>query len=247
MENKKFWSFSDSLLNDLCGLCGVVNVCYLALSKSQCTLQLAGCNFSCKGCFSSARAGAGRDVSVEDIVECMPLGRRVLIAGGEPTLQVRELLELLSLLRGRCVILSTNGYFLSDRVVEGLFGSEVHLDLKAYTESIHREYTGRSNLPVLEAVERLHRYSVDFEVETVLIPGVVDSSEIERVAEFLSSISRDISLRIIRYVPVNGFSRRPTVEELEIAVALAERHLSYVTTSVEVRNHPVGGRVKIFF
>jgi len=185
-------------------------------------------------------------VPVENIVGRIPLGRRVVIAGGEPTLQVDELLELLFLLRGRRVVLSTNGYFLSDRVVEGLSGAGVHVDLKAYTDSIHREYTGRSNLPVLDAIERLHRYSVDFEVETVLIPDMVDSLEIERVAEFLSSISRDISLRIIRYVPVNGFSRRPTKKELEKAVALAQKHLACVTTSAEVRSHPANS-VKIFF
>lgn len=225
---------------------GVVNVCYLALSEFQCTVQLAGCNFNCRGCFSSARVEVGRNVSVESIVERIPVGRRVVIAGGEPTLQVDELLELLLLLRERRVILSTNGYFLSDQVVDGLSGSKVHIDLKAYTDSIHREYTGWSNLPVLEAIERLHRYSIDFEVETVLIPDVVDSPEIELVAGFLSSISRDVPLRIIRYVPVDGFSRRPTEKELEKVVALAQKHLACVTTSDEVRNHPVRS-VKIFF
>ena len=190
--------------------------------------------------------GVGRDVSVKSIVERIPVGRWVVIAGGEPTLQVEELLELLLLLGGQRVVLSTNGYFLSDRVVDGLSGAEVHVDLKAHTDSVHLAYTGCSNLPVLGVIERLHRYSVDFEVETVLIPGVVDSSEVGRVAEFLSSISRDIALRIIRYVPVNGFSRRPTGAELAMAVALAERYLTRVTTSVEVRSHPVKS-VKIFF
>jgi len=185
-------------------------------------------------------------VPVESIVEHIPPSRRVVIAGGEPTLQAEELLKLLLLLRGRRVILSTNGYFLNDRMVKRLSGFEVHIDLKAYTDSIHREYTGWSNLPVLEAIERLHRHSVDFEVETVLIPGVVDSPEIGRVAEFLASISRSISLRIIRYVPVNDFSRRPTREDLAMAVALAQEHLSCVTTSAEVRNHPARS-VKIFF
>ncbi|OYT63427.1 radical SAM protein [Methanosarcinales archaeon ex4572_44] len=223
-----------------------MNLCYLALSEFQCTLQLAGCNFSCKGCFSPARVGVGRDVSVENIVERIPGDRRVVVAGGEPTLQARELRGLLLLLGGRRVLLSTNGYFLSDRVVEGLSGAEVHIDLKAYTDSVHLAYTGWSNLPVLEAIERLYRHSVDFEVETVLIPRVVDFLEVERIAEFLSSISRDISLRIIRYVPVNGFSRRPTGRELAMAVALAQKHLAHVTTSVEVRSHPVNS-VKIFF
>ena len=223
-----------------------MNLCYLALSEFQCTVQLAGCNFNCRGCFSPAGVGTGVVVPVESIVEHIPPGRRVVIAGGEPTLQAEELLKLLLLLRGRRVILSTNGYFLSDRVVKRLSGFEVHIDLKAYTDSIHREYTGWSNLPVLEAIERLHRYSVDFEVETVLIPGVVDSPEIERVAEFLASISRNISLRIIRYVPVNEFARRPTREDLAAAVALAQEYLDCVTTSAEVRNHPARS-MKIFF
>jgi pyruvate-formate lyase-activating enzyme len=219
-----------------------MKICYLALSEHQCTVQMAGCNFNCKGCFSPAKNNTGTNVPVQTIAEHIPPDRRIILAGGEPTLQASEMLELIDTLQGRHVILSTNGYLLKEELIKKLTNVEVHVDLKAYTSSLHKAYTGRDNQPVLEAIENLQKHAINFEVDTVLIPDIVDSPEIEKIAQFLSTLNPDIPLRIIRYVPVNRFSRRPTRDELEAALRLAKKHLKSVTTSAERRNHPREGR-----
>lgn len=215
-----------------------MRVCYLAVSKRQCTVQMAGCNFNCRGCFSPAKNSAGIQVSLQSLLEHVPPGRRLMLAGGEPTLQAEEMIELIDALPEHHIILSTNGSLLQKNLIKQLSGVEVHVDLKAITESIHQAYTGCSNKPVLNAIKELHASSMRFEVDTVLIPGVVEAEEIERIACFLAGIDRHIPLRIIRYVPANNFSRRPTYEELQKARSLAEKHLYNVTTSAEQRNHP---------
>lgn len=100
----------------------------------------------------------------------------------------------------------------------------MHIDLKALDPALHKWYTGKNNNPVLEAVQLLHSMDFDFQVSTVYIPGVVETSEIENIARYLSGIG-DISYKVIRYVHVENFSRRPEVREIEDAVSRAGRKL----------------------
>ncbi len=91
----------------------------------------------------------------------------------------------------------TNGYALAmdnDYVHEleesGL--TEAHVDLKAFSEDIHRWYTGKSNKPVLRAIEKLNDSGIELLVQTIYMPGIVDEAEIAKIAKFLASLNRDI-------------------------------------------------------
>ncbi|MCL7414499.1 MAG: radical SAM protein [ANME-2 cluster archaeon] len=214
-----------------------MRISYLALSEARCTVQVSGCNFRCRGCFSNERHQGGVEVSPARIAEHIPTGREVMLAGGEPTMNRQELLSLLHELEGRKVIISTNGYCLDRELLENLADVTVHIDLKALDPDLHRWYTGKDNSRVLEAVRMLHDQGFDFEVNTVYIPEVIDAGEIERIAAFLSDIG-DIRYKVIRYVPVCGFSRRPGKEEIFAAVSAAGKHLDTVSSSIKNRSHP---------
>ncbi len=167
---------------------------------------------------------------------------KAMITGGEPTLNRDFLIALVSGLRDKGfseIVLMSNGYelgledsYASELVDSGL--TEAHIDIKAFSDDIHRWYTGQSNKPVLRGVELMHDTGVELLIQTVYMPGIVEANEIEQIAEFLSSIDRGIKYRINPFAPAFAYervSRRPTIEEIEYAYKLASRHLDNVIIS----------------
>jgi molybdopterin converting factor small subunit len=60
------------------------------------------------------------------------------------------------------------------------------------------------------------------------MPGLVEASEIEQIAQFLARVNREIRYRINPFVPIFAYekvTRRPTLEEMEQAYELASRYL----------------------
>ncbi|MGP8338059.1 MAG: radical SAM protein [Methanosarcinaceae archaeon] len=216
-------------------------ISYLAISEKRCTVQIAGCNFKCKGCFSNEKKECGLEITDSQLVKHIPADKEIMLAGGEPTLDRQGLLSIITELKDRPdkrkIILSTNGYWLDKDLLEELEGITVHIDLKAYDPEIHRWYTGKDNKHVLSAIRLLYEYDFDFQVSTVYIPDIIETSEIKNIASFLSGIG-DISYKIMRYVPVGDFSRRPYTWEIEGAVNAAHQYLGNTTSSIENRSHP---------
>lgn len=138
--------------------------------------------------------------------------------------------------KDRKVILTTNGYYLKN-IVDDLFVDEIHVDLKAFDDEKHKYLTGKSNKNVLKCIEYLAKKKLNFEVDAVLIPNIVDFDEIEKIAKFLSKW--DVRYRIIGYTPFNNNlnARKPTKEELLKAKEIAKKYLSNVTTSLDFRMH----------
>ena len=159
----------------------------------------------------------------------------IVITGGEPTLNKCFLVELVDKLKinmdVKTVILSTNGYLLDRDYVNSLKRTglnEIKLDIKAFSPSLHRWYTGKSNDNTLESVRLLHEEGIDLIVETVFIPRIVDVEEIKRIAEFLSGIDPKIKYKVNEFAPENAgtkISRRPTPEEIDTAVNIAKKSL----------------------
>ena len=214
-----------------------MRISYLALSEKRCTVQVAGCNFRCRGCFSSEKQVCGIEVSAHQIVKIIPDDKEIMLAGGEPTINEQGLFELIDAFKGRNVILSTNGYLVDGALLDKIGGVAIHIDLKALDSELHRWYTGKDNRQVLEAIRLLHDKNFNFEVSTVYIPGVVETGEIDNIGQFLSSIG-NIRYKIIRYVPVGIFSRRPEPCEIDSALQAARKYLENVSSSIENRSHP---------
>lgn len=207
--------------------------------------MLTGCNFRCRGCFRPARDGGGMRLTAEETLARMEQACRgyygkipteAMITGGEPALDKEYLLELVRGLRARGfakIVLMTNGYALGEDVdyVRELHEAgltEAHVDLKAFSEELHRWYTGKSNQPVLRAIERLNASGIKLLVQTVYMPGLVETEEIAQIAQFLASIDPRIGYRINPFVPVFAYekvTRRPTLEEIDRAYEAASTYL----------------------
>jgi pyruvate formate lyase activating enzyme len=209
-------------------------------------INLSGCNFDCRGCFAIAKKDTGRILSVRHLVDLLVASCHLIygglvddvqMTGGEPTTDKDYLLSLTRELRGIGVTkigVSTNGHMLDRDLVDefrSLPVDYVKLDLKEFTDEIHKWYTGESNLNVLRAVKLLHEYGLNFYVRTIFMPGIVDVYEIEKIAKFLSHVSTNMRYRLYQFAPEqlgDELSRSPTEDEMLKAFGAAKKYLENV-------------------
>ena len=119
-----------------------------AMGRPATFVRLAGCNLCCLGCDTDDRPY--RELSIADVLERIQ-GRRVIITGGEPTLQMGQLSQLISLLhsKGFEIHIETNGTNpvpevilekIHFAVVSPKHGSHFHLDFWAGKENVHLKF-----------------------------------------------------------------------------------------------------------
>lgn len=201
------------------------------------SLYFWGCNFLCRICLLKKEAydchlpenllmlyepsyksiTPDQFLSVDRLIRLLdpiPLNK-VFLMGAEPVCDplLPQILTYLKQKRKSLVTLLTNGYSpFSEEYVD-----EVVFSLKAINPSLHRDYTGRENKPVLEYFEKLMgKKRVKLYAETVFIPDYVDEKEVLKIAEFIASVDKNIPFRIDAYVPISGLPwRAPEVFEIE--------------------------------
>lgn len=101
----------------------------------------------------------------------------VTFSGGEPLLQHRFLMETAALLDTH-VAVETSG-FASENVFKAVLASVDHviMDLKLADDTLHRKYTGVSNLQILKNAEFLKNSGKTHLFRTPLIPLITDTRE----------------------------------------------------------------------
>jgi len=207
-----------------------------------------GCNFQCKGCYIKDRKWDFhlpddvqrhlqtikdfRRLSLSEfktIVKRLNVERAIL-GGEEPTLD-EELPDVIDLLNGLGIktLLTTNGHILNEKLIEkleevGLSG--IQMSIRAYDDGIHRFYTGQTNKSVLDNFKLLSKSRIKLMAESILIPGLIEQSEIERIAKFIASINPAIPYRIDGFVPFHDAPwRSHSPEEVIRTAQIAKRHL----------------------
>ena len=140
-----------------------------------------GCPHHCPGCHNPQTHdfSGGKDVPLTRILAEIvknPLLQGVTFSGGEPTGQPEFLLETLDRVAGMHRAIETSGYC-SGSVFEAVLArvEYVMMDLKLMDLERHRHYTGVSNGPILENLERLKKSGKPFRIRIPVIPGVNDS------------------------------------------------------------------------
>ncbi len=161
----------------------------------------------------------------------------VIFMGAEPALdpQLPALAEALHRKFSSYNVLLTNGFQLADLS----HIDEVVFSIKAYTDTIHRDYTGASNKKALKNFLTLYKSGVKLRTESVFIPEYIDGPEIENIARFIAGVDRSIPYRIDAYLPIGDNPwRRPIPREIEDAASLARKHLldvSYLTGNEDLK------------
>ena len=127
-------------------------------------------------------------------------------------------------------VVVTNGY-INEKPFKELLPliDALNIDLKAFTESFYKRIGG-----ALETVKhsiKIASEACHVEVTTLVIPGENDSEEeINSLAGWLASVSRDIPLHLTRFFPNYKMTDKdPTsVQQLHRLADLAREHLQYV-------------------
>ena len=173
-----------------------------------------------------------RSTAVEEMKQALRAVsvEKVFFMGGEPTVAV-ELPEMLDFakntLGARTCLGHTNG---SKLPLPNLDGANV--GLKAWDEKVHLAYTGRPKQPIFDNFAAAFAAGLELKANVVYVPGLVDLDQMEAIAAWLATLSRDIPLHIMGYIPVPGQPYpRPTDEQMAAAEATCRRHLSSVASS----------------
>ncbi len=162
---------------------------------------LGGCNFRCPFCHNpglvlpqllSRGEGYSQDHVLGEVARRRKLVKGVVISGGEPTLQEELLVELLREVRelGLATKVDTNGSnprVLSRLLEEGLV-DVVALDLKTSPGKYPLATGGGEFTPVAESLEILREKAPHYVLRTTLVPGLVDSRDMEELASLVQGV-----------------------------------------------------------
>ncbi|HSG29153.1 MAG TPA: AmmeMemoRadiSam system radical SAM enzyme [Candidatus Krumholzibacterium sp.] len=151
----------------------------------------------------------------------------------EPLLWYEYLIDALPLLRKTGVrsVLVTNGYLDEEparRIIPLV--DAFNVDLKGFTEEFYRDVCGGSLEPVKRFIE-IAAGRAHVEVTTLVIPGLNDSAgEIERLAQWLAGVSREIPFHLSRFHPGHRMMDRDRTSERTMleSYEIARRFLDYV-------------------
>jgi pyruvate formate lyase activating enzyme len=126
----------------------------------------------------------------------------------------------------------TNGYINREPLNDLLpFADAFNIDLKAMNEEFYRKVIGGKLQGVLDTIEEISRHrDIVLEVTTLVIPGHNDSDEeMEKLTDFLSSLSPDIPYHLSAYYPMYQFDVPPTpLRTLERLREVAVKKMHYV-------------------
>ncbi|MDI6807041.1 MAG: radical SAM protein [Candidatus Aenigmarchaeota archaeon] len=235
-----------------------MKIYHITYSPNIAYLHFWGCNFSCKACLckkeiwdchlphvdifkdvnnegylnskaSTETKAPDKFLSLSEVVKMLKEleAREVILMGMEPSInpELPELTKALHTNFHTRNILLTNGYELPS--LEHV--DEVVVSIKAFSNDLHKDYTGKDNEKVLENFRKIHQLGIKLYAESVLIPSYIDREEIGKISKFIASVDNNIPYRIDSYIPVAGNEwRRPTQLEMEEAYKQANKYLKQV-------------------
>lgn len=237
----------------------VYHIAYAPVIKKA-YLFFWGCNLICRGCLCQKEINClalednldvvprdprlappqtpGQSLGLEEVMRILRQVeiKEILFEGQEASIEPKlpELCEALKKQFGCWITLNTNGVKLPD--LKNI--DEVVLSIKAATESLCRDYTGRSNKSVLKNFIKVYQQpGVKLRAESVFIPDYIDLEETEKIAKFVASVDKNIPYRIDAYFEAGDNPwRRATPDEMVKAVSIAKKHLVNVSCTQQTKD-----------
>lgn len=138
----------------------------------------------------------------------------VTFTGGEPTMQSKFLIDVLSQLKGKIhTAIETSG-FCEENTFRNIvvLTDYVLFDIKATDPQVHKRYTGVDNVLIHKNLSNLINSGKPFVIRIPLIPGVNDNREtMEAVRELVKDASNLLRVEILRYHKTAG-AKYPKVD-----------------------------------
>ncbi len=185
--------------------------------------HLQGCNMRCIWCSNPEGMDlcGGEDVTVSELFEeCKRSkamffsGGGVTFTGGEATIQLDELRELLRLLKAEGIhtAIETNGT--SKRLCELLpLVDYLIMDFKHYDNEQHREYTGIGNEAIRENFENNCKIGYHQHIRIPLVNGINTNSP-EGFAEYFSQF--DTSNTVFEFLTYHEYGKEKWKTEYKV-------------------------------
>jgi len=209
--------------------------------RSILSIGTAGCNLKCRFCqnYDISQAGPfdvpSRRMSSSELVKLASEGGSIGLAYtyNEPMINFEHLIETSMAVKkkGLVNVYVTNGYVCKEPLRELMpFIDAANVDVKSFENSFYKKYCDGALKPVLETVETLMENGRHVEITNLLIPGLNDGEKnIEKLAEWIFSISDEIPLHFSGYHPCYRMSIEPTpFSTLENAKKIASGKLKHV-------------------
>lgn len=199
-----------------------------------------GCNFRCGGCVSRVLIGHAGDMSgLLQRLDARAIVRRAMEEGcrgiafciNEPLASYHTFraLAIAAKAEGLLMGCSTNAYFTGPSL-DGIlpYLDFVNVGLKGVSDDAYRFCGVRSATPVLRNLKKLYESGVHVEVATVLYYGREEDAI--RTARAVASLSRQIPLQVMKYVPFDdaGPELEPSTLDAEALCGRLEGILDYV-------------------
>ena len=228
---------------DRCILCGdCIEVCEPgSISLDEGTLRVDRSTCTCCGlcidrCLPGALMIAGRDVTVEEVLETIERdtvfydrsGGGVTLSGGEPLSQPEFLLELMRGCKERdiSVTVDTSGYAPLSLVKSVAELADLFLyDLKLIDAKRHEEFTGASNETILANLKWLSDRGAQVIVRVPLFSGINDDREnITALGKFVSGLPNRHTIDLLPYhrTGIDKYKRLGHAYKLEGALPPSE-------------------------
>ena len=178
-------------------------------NKELCTI----CGSCVEACPNDVMEIIGKEISIAELVEIAlrdksfydNSGGGITISGGEPTIQIEFLLELLKALKEHDIhtAIETCGYFKEDLIEDLVNCVDLFLfDIKHMDMQKHTHFTGVSNEKILANFSKiLFKVGNERIIPRIpLIPGVnIDENTINSIASFLHGINYTGPIHLMPY------------------------------------------------
>lgn len=212
--------------------------------RSILSLGSVGCNMHCECCqnwqisqVSAGQYGAERHLFPEEILKkacSIKDNLGVAYTYNEPTVWYEYMIDIARLIHreGLKNVMVSNGYINEEPLRELLqYIDAFNIDLKGFSDSFYRRYTGAFLDPVLRTLKQIRNAGKHLEITTLIIPSQNDNSELfhELVNWIVKDLGSDTVLHLSRYHPAYRSTQEPTSPaSLEVLYLIARKVLSYV-------------------
>lgn len=203
-------------------------------------ISTSGCNFDCGGCVATvcakemdADSTAMKKLTPQQIIakafelECAGIAFLMNdpLASFHTFLEVAKLAKENGLLTG-C---SSNGYFTEYSLNElAPYLDFINIGIKGLSDADYKGCGAPSYLPVLRNIKVFYEKGVH--VETACMHKKGDEETALRIAEAVASISKDIPLQVMRFIPLDDadIEGEPAIAESEKLIGRMKKIINYV-------------------